>query len=138
MDNENLGRKSSKGVSCVPQHEEAPCEMETGRDLVLKYQHKYKLILGAVVCCIYHKPRAIEESSDDDLSSSESDSDSEPDNSKARIGGKGKNKRKGHHHDRKDGDDECLHSPGDNSARQKRSKNAYEKMPKNKVSHQKN
>ncbi|SLM34088.1 type 1 phosphatase regulator ypi1 [Lasallia pustulata] len=55
VDNEGLGRKSSK------------------------------------VCCIYHAPRAVGESSSEsssDSSSSESKGDSEPDNSSARMGGK--------------------------------------------------
>ncbi|KAJ4365157.1 Type 1 phosphatases regulator ypi1 [Neocucurbitaria cava] len=95
------------------------------------------------VCCIYHKPRAADESSDDDSSdssSSDSDSDSEPDNSTARPSGRagGPRGRRPHQHDH----DNCEHDPdhGEGSGKpQKRSRprrkpspNAYEKMPKNK------
>ncbi|KAF2127279.1 hypothetical protein P153DRAFT_368591 [Dothidotthia symphoricarpi CBS 119687] len=97
------------------------------------------------VCCIYHKPRAADESSDDDSSddsSSDSDADSEPDNSMARPSG-GRDGQRGrrpleHHHDH----DDCehVHNHGEGSAnpkkrnrpRRKPSPNAYEKMPKNK------
>ncbi|USP76561.1 uncharacterized protein yc1106_03835 [Curvularia clavata] len=95
------------------------------------------------VCCIYHKPRAADESSDDDSSdssSSDSDSDSEPDNSTARPTGRmgGARGRRPHQHDH----DGCAQDRGCNegsgqpqkSKRQRRkpSPNAYEKMPKNK------
>ncbi|KAF2846351.1 hypothetical protein T440DRAFT_471995 [Plenodomus tracheiphilus IPT5] len=95
------------------------------------------------VCCIYHKPRAADESSDDDSSdssSSDSDSDSEPDNSTARPAGRNGDHRgrKPHSHDH--GDCGHGHDHGEGSekppkrARQRRkpSPNAYEKMPKNK------
>ncbi|KAI8934083.1 hypothetical protein NX059_008846 [Plenodomus lindquistii] len=96
------------------------------------------------VCCIYHKPRAADESSDDDdssdNSSSDSDSDSEPDNSTARPAGRnGEGRgRKPHSHDH--GDCEEGHGHGEGSgkpqkrARQRRnpSPNAYEKIPKTK------
>ncbi|KAI9835578.1 MAG: hypothetical protein M1819_002029 [Sarea resinae] len=104
------------------------------------------------VCCIYHKPRAVDESSSEDSSSSSSDSDSdsssEPDNSRARMPGQGRGRRRrpshphSHDHDGDDGDggdddDDggCGHdhgSPPRKPARQRRraSPNAYEKMPK--------
>ncbi|KAL1797456.1 hypothetical protein ACET3X_004062 [Alternaria dauci] len=93
------------------------------------------------VCCIYHKPRAADESSDDDSSdsSSDSDSDSEPDNSTARPAGRigGARGRRPHQHD---GDCEDVHDHGEGSStpqkhkrqRRKPSPNAYEKMPKQK------
>ncbi|RFU80968.1 phosphatase inhibitor [Trichoderma arundinaceum] len=94
VDNEGLGRKSSK------------------------------------VCCIYHRPKGVDESSDEsssDSSSSDSDSDSEHD-SKRKVGG---------------GKDDCGHSHGPGhrhshgrgrraNGKKKRapSPNAYEKVPK--------
>ncbi|KAF1839221.1 hypothetical protein BDW02DRAFT_564204 [Decorospora gaudefroyi] len=94
------------------------------------------------VCCIYHKPRAADESSDDSSSSdsSDSDSDSEPDNSTARPMGKvgGARGRRPHQHDR----DDCGHGHDHGEGpvkpqkpqhqRRKPSPNAYEKMPKQK------
>ncbi|KAF1921804.1 phosphatase inhibitor-domain-containing protein [Ampelomyces quisqualis] len=95
------------------------------------------------VCCIYHKPRAADESSDDDSSdsaSSDSDSDSEIDNSTARPSGRagGRPARRPHEHDH--GDCEHDHNHGESSGtppkrnrpRRKPSPNAYEKMPKSK------
>ncbi|EOA85797.1 Type 1 phosphatases regulator ypi1 [Exserohilum turcicum] len=95
------------------------------------------------VCCIYHKPRAADESSDDDSSdssSSDSGSDSEPDNSTARPTGRtgGARGRRPHQHDRNDcaGDGGCGGSSGHaqkhKRQRRKPSPNAYEKMPKQK------
>ncbi|KAI9711421.1 MAG: hypothetical protein M1812_007166 [Candelaria pacifica] len=97
------------------------------------------------VCCIYHKPRAVGESSDEssDSSSSDSNSDSEPDNSTARRSGGAR--RRGlaneHTHNPEEG---CCHSHGEGSvggntpegnvkARRKKSPNAYEKMPRKEV-----
>jgi len=95
------------------------------------------------VCCIYHKPRAADESSDDsssDDSSSDNDSDSEPDNSTARPSRKTSGNRGRRPHDHDHGD--CEHDHGDGEGegkpkqgrrpRRKPSPNAYEKMPKNK------
>ncbi|EMD97834.1 hypothetical protein COCC4DRAFT_42326 [Bipolaris maydis ATCC 48331] len=95
------------------------------------------------VCCIYHKPRAVDESSDDDSSdssSSDSDSDSEPDNSTARPAGRigAARGRRPHQHDH-DGCAEnhgCHEGSGQSQKtkrqRRKPSPNAYEKMPKQK------
>ncbi|KAH4067178.1 type 1 phosphatase regulator YPI1 [Parastagonospora nodorum] len=90
------------------------------------------------VCCIYHKPRAADESSDDESSgsSSDSDSDSEVDNSTARpSSGAGGHRGRAHKHDH--GDCEHGHNHGEGSGkpqkrrqRRKPSPNAYEKMPK--------
>ncbi|KAM0258264.1 hypothetical protein ACHAQJ_003906 [Trichoderma viride] len=95
VDNEGLGRKSSK------------------------------------VCCIYHRPKAVDESSDEsssDSSSSDSDSDSEPERKKKVGGGKddcGHSHDHGHRHN---------HGRGrrTNGKKKKRapSPNAYEKIPK--------
>lgn len=88
------------------------------------------------VCCIYHKPKGVDESSDESSSSS-SDSDSDSGEEAAagrreRAGGKGKGKGKGH---------DCGHDHGERPAgrdagtsrrsrRRDVSPNAYEKMPK--------
>ncbi|KNG52372.1 type 1 phosphatase regulator ypi1 protein [Stemphylium lycopersici] len=95
------------------------------------------------VCCIYHKPRAADESSDDDSSdssSSDSDSDSEPDNSTARPAGRigGARGRRPHQHDHNECGDNHHHSKASEQPqkhkrqRRKPSPNAYEKMPKQK------
>ncbi|KAL5120559.1 Type 1 phosphatases regulator ypi1 [Pleosporales sp. CAS-2024a] len=90
------------------------------------------------VCCIYHRPRAADESSDDDASdssSSDSDSDSEIDNSTAKPSGRANGYRARPH---KHGDN-CEHGhddaggsskPQKRRPRRKPSPNAYEKMPK--------
>lgn len=131
IDNEGMGKKSSKGTSYP---------------LCLQTNPSNK----GPVCCIYHAPRAADESSDDessDSSSSDSDSDSEPDNSTARPAGSvgGQRGRRPHEHDHGDcehdhGDCEHDHDNGEGSGnpkkrsrlRRKPSPNAYEKMPKNK------
>lgn len=91
VDNEGLGRKSSK------------------------------------VCCIYHAPRGIDESSDESSSSSDdSDSDSRDEGSARPPRREGHNH--GHNHDHGHG-----HSHGSGKGKGKgraRSPNAYEKMPK--------
>lgn len=96
------------------------------------------------VCCIYHKPRAADESSDDDSSdssSSDSDSasDSEPDNSTARPAGRigGSRGRRTHQHGHGDCGGEHDHAESSKPQKQRRqrrkpSPNAYEKMPKQK------
>jgi protein phosphatase 1 regulatory subunit 11 len=96
------------------------------------------------VCCIYHKPRAADESSDDsssDSSSDDSDSDSEPDNSTARPAGKKVPQRGRPEHDHdgcEEHDHDHDHGEGAGKSQKRRkqrrnpSPNAYEKMPKNK------
>lgn len=84
------------------------------------------------VCCIYHKPRAVgESSSEEDSSSSDSDASSDESDGARSVGGK-RGRGKNHNHDH-DGDD-CGHSHdhGHGSRRQPRkpSPNAYEKMPR--------
>jgi len=114
VDNEGLGRKSSK------------------------------------VCCIYHKPRAVDESSDESSGSdSSSDSDSDGQNEGARPSRRlAKKTQKHKHHDSCEGheatDDaepEADRSQELQSRRhatttvRRRSPNAYEKMPKPKAGH---
>ncbi|KAF2745633.1 hypothetical protein M011DRAFT_495477 [Sporormia fimetaria CBS 119925] len=98
------------------------------------------------VCCIYHKPRDVDESSDDSSSdSSDSDSDSEPDTSRAQpAGGRRGGQRRGrqphqHDHDHDGHSHDHNQNPGEGSSKpkprrphRKPSPNAYEKMPKNK------
>ncbi|KAH9876332.1 hypothetical protein J1614_004211 [Plenodomus biglobosus] len=128
IDNEGMGKKSSKGASIgwlsVASNSQTDCSPQ--------------------VCCIYHKPRAADESSDDDSSdnsSSDSDSDSEPDNSTARPAGRSGDYRGRPAHSHGHGDCGGGHDHGGESsgkpqkrARQRRrpSPNAYEKMPKTK------
>ncbi|MCJ1293922.1 hypothetical protein MMC34_005479 [Xylographa carneopallida] len=89
VDNEGLGRKSSK------------------------------------VCCIYHKPHPVGESSSSDSSSSDDDdSDTEPDSSAARQSKGADDGAKPHEHV-----EGCTHGKGRAKKRGKRrSGNAYEKM----------
>ncbi|KAI5302371.1 tRNA methyltransferase, has a role in tRNA modification [Ascosphaera pollenicola] len=78
------------------------------------------------VCCIYEKPRAVDESSSEsDSSSSGSDSDSGDEQ-----GGENKPSRS-HRHDH-DENDPCNHNHGDKRAkpRRKAPPNAYERQPK--------
>ncbi|TQV97648.1 hypothetical protein V2A60_006612 [Cordyceps javanica] len=95
VDNEGLGRKSSK------------------------------------VCCIYHKPKAVDESSDE--SSSDSSSDSESDYEDRMRRGKGRN---GKGNDKEGGHEGCDHSHDHDHAQPREkpkrppSPNAYEKVPK--------
>ncbi|TGZ85024.1 hypothetical protein EX30DRAFT_368143 [Ascodesmis nigricans] len=70
------------------------------------------------VCCIYHRPRAYDESSDSDSSDSSSDDDSDRGNG---GGGDGDGCEKS---------DRCGHGHGKKSRKPK--PNAYEKMPKHK------
>ena len=100
------------------------------------------LIWRDIVCCIYHAPKAVGESSSEDDSSSSSDSDSDDggggsgpdDTGEARMVGGRKSKRKGrghrhgHDHDHEHGD-ECGGEEG-KKVKRKPSPNAYEKMPK--------
>ncbi|KAH6610204.1 hypothetical protein Trco_000224 [Trichoderma cornu-damae] len=96
VDNEGLGRKSSK------------------------------------VCCIYHRPKGVDESSDESSSgssSSDSDSDSEPESRRKVGGGKGDcDHSHGHGHKHSS----HGHGRRRNGKKKKRapSPNAYEKIPK--------
>jgi len=86
------------------------------------------------VCCIYHRPHAVDESSGDESSSdssSDSDSDSGGDDGRARpVGGSRRAGRKGHKHHDHDHDhgDDKENGSGKGKAR-KKSPNAYEKQP---------
>ncbi|KAL7923006.1 phosphatase inhibitor domain-containing protein [Trichoderma austrokoningii] len=99
VDNEGLGRKSSK------------------------------------VCCIYHRPKKVDESSDEsssDSSSSDSDSDAEPDRKRKVGGGKDDcNHNHDHDHDHSHGHRRDRRTNGKKKKRAP-SPNAYEKVPKQK------
>ncbi|WEW55628.1 Type 1 phosphatases regulator ypi1 [Emydomyces testavorans] len=95
------------------------------------------------VCCIYHKPRAVgESSSESDSSDSDSDSsdgddvdnDSEVDTGEARLShgsGRSSARRSRRHHDHNNRDEDGAH-PADCGKPQKRKPklNAYERVPK--------
>lgn len=125
VDNEGMGKKSSKGP-------------DTG----LKERESRSPVLTSVpVCCIYHKARPVGESSsesDSDSSSSDSDSDNETQRRRARESHAHHPHPRGQPHGR-----EASDKPGDGTAdaccsdhthskpkRRKPSPNAYEKMPK--------
>ncbi|KAL2019417.1 hypothetical protein VTK56DRAFT_9622 [Thermocarpiscus australiensis] len=93
------------------------------------------------VCCIYHRPRAIDESSDESSSSSsssdsDSDSDSDSGASKRPGGGDGPGEDQHGHEHQCDGHQHHHHSHrrgrGETGKRRRRrpSPNAYEKMPR--------
>ncbi|KAF4450971.1 hypothetical protein F53441_5962 [Fusarium austroafricanum] len=108
VDNEGLGRKSSKGE----RHE---CVLMS-----------FLLTETAIVCCIYHKPKAVDESSDESSSDSDSDSDSSSDRDGAQPAG-GKRQSCGHGHGHNHG---RGRRSGKGKAKRAPSPNAYEKIPK--------
>jgi protein phosphatase 1 regulatory subunit 11 len=80
-----------------------------------------------IVCCIYHAPKGIDESSDESSSDSDDSKSDSGDDGSARPAAKGRKEcgGPGHHHDH-------GHGKGKGKGR-KRSPNAYEKMPKPKT-----
>ncbi|KEY70398.1 hypothetical protein S7711_06566 [Stachybotrys chartarum IBT 7711] len=111
VDNEGMGRKSSKGQFNAPR-------LNLGHRLVQSTKPNI-----CPVCCIYHRPKAVGESSDEsssDSSDSDSDGGSGPDH--GHKGDHGKDHDCGHRHGR----------PAKKDSKQKRppSPNAYEKIPK--------
>jgi protein phosphatase 1 regulatory subunit 11 len=126
VDNEGMGKKSSKGRCSDP----TPLARRTDSS-------------HCPVCCIYHKSRPVGESSSEsessDSSSSESDSDSETDRRRRRVN----NPRHSHPRGRRRPDQDPAEHPREQNAgdccagnqhtrhkRRKPSPNAYEKMPK--------
>lgn len=82
-----------------------------------------------VVCCIYHAPKPIDESSDESSSDdSSSDDDSGDDGSARPVGGR-RGGGLGHDHGLDCGHDHASGN-GKRKATRARSPNAYEKMPK--------
>ena len=100
------------------------------------------------VCCIYHAPRAVGETSSESSSESDSESSSSSsgesgydDDETARMAGgdgkvkKGRRRRRRHRHGHEHGEDHegCEHASDVGKGRKKakrKSANAYEKMPK--------
>ncbi|CAD6447331.1 ac3f78c5-1ce7-4abb-b5da-2deffa938671 [Sclerotinia trifoliorum] len=77
------------------------------------------------VCCIYHAPRPIDESSDESSSDSDDSSSDDDDGGAKPSGGNG---------DKHDHGDECAHGHGHGKGKgkgkeRKRSPNAYERQP---------
>lgn len=87
-----------------------------------------------IVCCIYHRPKKVDESSDEsssDSSSSDSDSDSEPERKRKVGGDKGDcNHNHDHDHDHSHGHKRGRRTNG--KKKRTPSPNAYEKVPKQK------
>ena len=129
VDNEGMGKKKSKGtfISGFP---------FSKHEFVTNY-------VPLPVCCIYHKPRPVgESSSEEDSSSSDSDSNSDGgagnDDGSARPSGRIARNRRTNNHDSDHGD-HCARAHDHGGARgderkgkdaKKPSPNAYEKQPK--------
>ncbi|CAG7556661.1 unnamed protein product [Fusarium equiseti] len=79
---------------------------------------------GLGLCCIYHKPKAVDESSDESSSDSDSDSDSDRDGAQP-AGGKRQSCGHGHGHNHGRG-----RRNGKGKEKRAPSPNAYEKVPK--------
>lgn len=115
IDNEGLGRKSSKGM---------PPSLSSARTISN----------NDTVCCIYHPPKAsIDDSSDESSSDSSSESDSD-DGSARPAGGKRRADARHKHNHEHDPSGECHHDGKTKKSRRSRSPNAYEKIPKPKES----
>ncbi|KAF7551848.1 hypothetical protein G7046_g7587 [Stylonectria norvegica] len=108
IDNEGLGRKSSKGSFPYPTRRPEPAMLMPARP----------------VCCIYHKPKPVDESSDESDSSDSSDSDSDAEPEGAKKAG-GKKADCGHNHGRRRDS-----KPKKAEGKRAPSPNAYEKIPK--------
>lgn len=142
VDNEGLGRKKSKGMFLLPRLPASSAESLLDAGLYdclnrLFDTPRLTFMFFSPVCCIYHRPKGIDESSDESSSESSSsdESDSDYEGGRRRIpsgDNEGKGHRcNGHRHDhggrgRKDCDD------GKKKRKEKRrpSPNAYERMPK--------
>ena len=123
VDNEGLGRKKSKGIFKSP--------------FCPKHGSSLTASAPGTVCCIYHAPHPVGESSDESSSSSDSDpSSGDEDGGAARLAGgngkgKGKGKQHSHNHDHAHEHGEGCDSKPQRKEKHK-SRNAYEKMPKSK------
>ena len=146
VDNEGMGRKSSKGwFPSVP----CPLLCYVTTTVTLKGCIALTCMGVSLVCCIYHSPRAVGESSSEEDSSSSSDEASSDDGggdssgvddgaARPIRGGKQKGKGgRGHHrrdmHDHDHDHDHGKHGAGNSSGKESRrrpSPNAYERMPK--------
>lgn len=150
VDNEGMGKKKSKGrfeaeaVSGIEFGKSNGAKIRTGRrcrirgsGVVSMKMHKLTSCIQ-IVCCIYHAPRAVgesssESSSESDSSSSDSDSESDGgngDDGRARMGGKGKGKKRNHDHDHEHWKTASCGGHGGGAKRKGKRKNAYENQPK--------
>lgn len=116
VDNEGMGKKSSKG-----KRQNSP-----------KNSYRTLLLTNSTVCCIYHAPKAVDESSDESSSDSSSSSSSDDSDSDAgegpsrRVNGDQAGKDCGHKHKHGRG----RRRADDGRGKRKPSPNAYEKVPK--------
>ena len=135
VDNEGLGRKSSKG-QCY--FWDVKCRLASSLRLVT---NQWQTLIN-IVCCIYHPNRPIGESDDSDSSSSsDSGSESDAERSKGKDRGK-RNDRKcehgdhhndDHHHHAHDEHGDVATQGSERHQRRRASPNAYEKMPKTRL-----
>ena len=128
-----------------------PSEMSPSAMIMHDYRGRAQLTRNSpTVCCIYHAPRQVGESSDESSSSSDGSSsdeqDSSDDDGAARMSGNRRAQQKPRHeHDKINGDgdqaqphaDVCQdpdhdHGPKGKRVSKRKSGNAYEKMPKSK------
>lgn len=137
VDNEGMGKKSSKGKWAAPPK----------KKLLIVCHHISHWLLY-IVCCIYHKPRPVGESSSESESSdsSESDTDSEPDRDQTspssshralRQSGQSSNENTPEENFERGHATCCAKHHGKKDKRRKPSPNAYEKMPKSARGHSK-
>ena len=150
VDNEGLGRKKSKGKSIylVVLHGILPSDyLSSGHAIfnchwaaheimnLIQSILKILVLILSPVCCIYHAPSAIDESSSESDSSSSSGSDSESeggggDDGRARMGGDGKGKQRRKNQSHGHGSYEPCGGHGSGSKRKGKRKNAYERQPR--------
>lgn len=118
VDNEKLNRKKSKGMWLYPHS-----------SFTVFRGGKGNKVLTAAVCCIYHRPKAVDESSDESSSSSSSDSDSDSD---ARANPKHSHGDDcpGHNHSHRHGGRSRKRRGDGEKKDRKPSPNAYERVPK--------
>ena len=110
VDNEGLGRKKSKST----------CLQALMLEDVYIYNAEGRLTFS--VCCIYHRPRQFDESSDEDSSDSESGSD---DDGTAKPSGRYRRHR---HHVDGEGDGDRCGEPDEKRGGGSDDRNAYERM----------
>ena len=132
IDNEGLGRKSSKGIPLPPFS-----SLFAFQSRLYMYSRAWTRLNDVTVCCIYHAPKASIDDSSDDSSSDSLSSDSDSDDGSARpVSGKRRAnaRRHKHSHDQDSGGD-CHDGSGrTKKSRRSGSPNAYQKMPKPKDS----
>lgn len=109
VNNEGMGKKSSKGL------------------IFASFRSVRAPLTVPTVCCIYHKPRPVDESSEEESSDSSSDDESDGgnDDGSAKPSKDNKTSKHIHNHDHKGG------SCDTGGKTPKRAPNAYEHIPKN-------